>query len=88
MHIMNINIFYIFLFFLFIHFKTSIIGHMRTVADEKWFANATFLRSYCTMQIFNQPIMWQQLNAFKHADVVKRFSFFSDQMSERGMNMI
>ena len=34
------------------------------------------------MQIFNQPIMWQTLNAYKHTDVVKRFSCYSDQMSE------
>ena len=36
------------------------------------------------MQILNHPIMWQQLNALRHADAVKRFSYFSDQMSEQG----
>ena len=28
--------------------------------------------------------MWQQLNASKHVDMVKRFSCFSDQISEWG----
>ena len=28
------------------------------------------------MQIFNQPIMWQQLNAYNHAEMVKRLSCF------------
>ena len=40
------------------------------------------------MQIFNQTTMWQQLNLKKHADVVKRFSCCSDQMSEWGRNVI
>ena len=28
------------------------------------------------MQIFNQPIMWQQIIAYKHADMVKRLAVF------------
>ena len=35
------------------------------------------------IQIFNKPIMWQQLNAYKHADVIKRFSWFSARMQKK-----
>ncbi len=35
-------------------------------------------------QIANQPITWQQLNAFRHLDVVKTTCWSSNRSSERG----
>ncbi len=35
-------------------------------------------------QIANQPITWQQLNAFRHLDVVKTTCWSSNRASERG----
>ena len=41
------------------------------------------------MHIFNQLIMWQQLNSQKHADMVKRFSCLSNgRVAECGRNVI
>ncbi len=47
-----------------------------------------FIRYTCSIalstQIANQPITWQQLNAFRHLDVVKTTCWSSNRASERG----
>ncbi len=45
------------------------------------------LFNYLVTQIDNQPITWQQLNAFRHLDVVKMTCGSSNRASEWGRKM-
>ena len=53
-----------------------------------WVLYLVDLYTSLLMHIFRQSLMWEQLNPYKHADMVKRFSCFSDQMVELAINVI